>query len=275
MMSAVEKLTIEQLSNVCRVLIKAPSKVPGNLKFTDAKYTGKTVLENSANIAENDSKFGIMLATDDVKDIIDYFEGIIANKDTENVRVSLYCHSNCRNLNYINGCCELEYTDFAEIRVITSDKTILLYCNKMDSQTRKIAHFIKVFDTSWKVLKDKKIYVSNTDYLIDRVVITSAIHLKAKNTTESKFRDELFSYDDYSMEEILGIFKCENSKKVDLTGRKDLANILKTIYARLVDEKVRRCGGGAINDCTIVDFEYKEHIITFSLDFCNVTMQLI
>lgn len=274
-MSAVEKLTIEQLSNVCKVLIEAPSKVPDDMKFTDAKYTCKAVLENSANIAENDSKFGIMLATDDIKDIIDYFEKIIANKDVENVRVSLYCHSNCKNLNYINGCCEIEYTDFAEIRVITSDKTILIYCNKMDNKTRKIANFVKIFDTSWKVLKDKKIYISNIDYLIDRIVITSAIHLKAKNITENKFRDQLYSYDDYSMEEILGIFKNENSRKVDLTGRKDLANILKTIYARLVDEKVRTCGSGAFNDCTVVDFEYKEHIITFSLDFSSVTMQLV
>ena len=273
-----------KLFNLLALMVNLEEKVPDDMKLKESKYSGSEVFEKGTEALEK-QKFGVELTHSSLLPFITYYRECMSNSEAENIVIGIIAHSNDRTKNTKFGACEYKDADFAEISVITSEKTILMHLNYKNPITKKIGNYVEVKNTSWKVMPALGIRGNRRKSLIDRVVVTAANMVEQSENRKFKSKNEFIDYFNHveaiDPKEITKRIKNEgvmnnfgNLLLLDITYDEMKINILIMIYNKLKNESLRLVSSGGFDDRTYVEFEVGNNKLSFDMSFNNIRAEL-
>ena len=278
------KLNNMKIFNMLALMVNLEEKVPDEMKLKESKYNGSEVFEKGTEALDK-QKFGVELTHSSLLPFITYFRECMSNSEAENIVIGIIPHSNDRTKNIKFGACEYKDADFAEISVITSEKTILMHLNYKNPITQKIGNYVEVKNTSWKVIPALGIRGNRRKSLIDRVIVTAANMVEQSENRKFKSKNEFMNYfihvEAVDPNEITKRIKNEgvlnnfgNLKILELNHDDMKIKILKMIYNKLKNESLRLSSSGGFDDRTYVEFEVGNNKLSFDMSLNNIRAEL-
>lgn len=283
------KINQARLNNLIKVIMNSQKRIPEDLLYKDIYYNGSELLMKGTELIEKEANniddYGIFLSNMQLKAFIEYLKECKHNEEADNVVIGLYTHSNNKLENNNRGRCDFDVTDYAEVIIMTSEKTIIMHLNYLDTIKRKIGTYVKIHNTSWKRLPDLA-GMNRKEVLIERIVITAALFYektqKVKITSKEDFLKIFNSVEAIEPGVIAKSIKekgiCNdtgNMKILDITSDKNTMSILKTIYNKLKNDSLKVNGSGAYNDVTYISFEYNNCSLSFEIGINSKRVELI
>lgn len=280
-----ESLNLKKIDGIIKVLNTLPDKVPGDMRLQDCDYKGSEILNKGTLNIKTHFSDGAVVTTEELKPFIEYLEQCKTNGELENIVIALYTHSNNRKLNNGIGLCKYQDADFANITVITSEKTIKINVNSIHPIKRKVGHRIEVFNTSWKRLPNIYSSPDRKEILMKRMISTMASivekHERKVITSKEEFIKLINSVDAVTLDELANKIKEDGVlnnlgtlKVLDVTNDKRILGIFKTIYNCFKDDKLRVNGSGAYNDTTSLSFEYENDTLEVEMSLNQIQVNI-
>lgn len=252
----------QRLAELISMIESLGDKVPENIQVSRRTELDKRkLLEGTSVETLNSNELGF---------ITDYLKECMNSKLVDDIVIAVLPGKNRKA-----GVCKTEEADYATVRVITSEKTIFMEINKMHPITRRVGTEIEIKNTSWKRLEDIRGTRNRKANLINRILVTSALHYERLNRVKVYTKDEWTSIfnriEAAELKTLTSKVKREGISLVDgallrvpITNDDMLMSIFKFVYNKLKNETMKCVGAGALNDSTIISFEIEQGTLTFT-----------
>lgn len=270
-----------KMADMARVMLLLHQRIPEGQAVTSSECvcTGKDCMTYGTDKYQK-SKLGVFIPSNDLEAFADYIIECISDTElAEVVTVGLYTHKN-QTINDDKNCETME-ADFAEIKLITPDKTLKLFVNYKDIVTRKIGTYVEVLNTSWKRFKPITEGQSRKDWIIDRIVVEAAMIAEKHNNKRYKTKEEFIKYfnsvEAYEPNEVIKRIKTskvtrDNGMRIlplNTYGDEAVLKTLKMVYNKLKNDTLKVNIAEGKEDKTHIEFLYNGRKIGIWTSFNN------
>lgn len=263
---------------LCNLLNNIHLKIPSNIIYENDDIDVYKLIRDTTEYIKKDA-LGVFIPSDKLEIISEY---IMSNMcDEQSLSIEIKPHSKNEMLNNKDGLCNISDADFAEIRVISYEETIIIYANSMNPILKKVGSYIEVKSTSWKKLPKYKTSKDKIDVILERILIEAA--LEYENFYQVKFKSrEAFIKKFNKIEalepnEIVNILKLvgitvDNTSKREsnLSGSNEALALMKMVYNKIKNNTLELKRALVNNDKTYIEFIYKNKSLEIELSMNEI-----
>ena len=258
-----------KIADIIRVLLTIHNRIPEGQALTpeESACSGKDIMIYGSDKYER-AKLGVFISSKDLTPFADYLIECMKDNELVNVAtVGLFTHKNQAPIDEHKNCETME-ADFAEIKLITTDKTLNMFVNYKDNVTRKIGTYVEVHNTSWKRFKPRTEGQSKKDWILDRIVVEAAMIAELQTNKRFKTKEQFLKhFNSVEAIEPNEIIKRIKTSKITRDGgmrvlnlseleEKEIIRVLKMVYNKIKNDTLKVTVAEGKEDKTHVELLY-------------------